>query len=289
MAPIQGDGRAQLVEAELVEQGQVGARIEGLSQFVERLDLDLHRHAGPAPARSGDRGANRSCGCDVVLLDEDAVVETHPVVAAAGAVHGVLLGAPQARNGLARVEDPARQPGDRLCVTARDGCRAGQRLQEVERRAFPGQQGARRSGEPAQELAGFDRGAFPGLPFHHHGGVELTKDLVEPGLAADHGSLPGDYPGASCPDGRHQRRRQVATADVLGEGTPDLVDEILGQRGGCHPVRRAGRASPRSCTGASGSTARSSCGRRAVRSCAPVPSPRRTRAPGRGSSSGLAR
>ncbi len=92
MRAIERHRRAQVVERELVEQRHVGAGVECLAQFVERFDLDFDRHAWcRLRARVATAAAIEPAAMMWFSLIEDPVVETHAVIAAAAAAHGVLL------------------------------------------------------------------------------------------------------------------------------------------------------------------------------------------------------
>jgi hypothetical protein len=90
--------------------------------------------ARAALARERDRAADRSDGGDVVVLDQDAVVERHPMVAPAAAAHRVLLERPPAGRGLARVDDVGAGAAHRFDVAAGERGDARQPLHEVQRR-----------------------------------------------------------------------------------------------------------------------------------------------------------
>ena len=240
-------------------------------------------------ASRGDRSRDRAGGHDVVLLDEDAVVETHAVVAAAGAEHGVLLCAAQPGERLARIEDARGQAGHDRHVAPGDGRRAGKRLQEVQRGPLAGEQRPGRAREPAQALAGSDVRSLAGIPLDAHGRIDLAEHFVEPGPAAKDGGLARDHGRAARAAGGNERGREVAGADVLVDGAGYLLGQVDGGAGMRPSVRAAGRAWPSPCTAASGSTARSWSATRAWRPCGPGPSPRPWRRRCRGSSSGSAR
>ena len=99
-ARLSCDGRAQVVERELVEQRHVGARIERLAQLVERFDFHFDRDARVLCRRAAPTAARDRAGRDdVVLLDQDAVVETDAMIAATAAAHRVFLRACAGRAG----------------------------------------------------------------------------------------------------------------------------------------------------------------------------------------------
>ena len=142
----------------VVQQHDVRPAAQRLVELGEVVHLDLDGDAGPVQAaRRLDRCANLLLavaeGGEVVVLDEDAVEEAHAVVVAAAAADGVLLQQPPARHRLARVEHPALQAGDRIDVAAGLRGDAAEVLEEVERGALAGQDGAHRAGDAGQAAA----------------------------------------------------------------------------------------------------------------------------------------
>ena len=86
-----GDGGAEAVEVHVVEEQAGGAGGEGGIDLGGIPAFDLDRQAGMGVAGAGDRIGEAAGEGDVVLLDQDRVVEAHPVVlAAAGADRGLL-------------------------------------------------------------------------------------------------------------------------------------------------------------------------------------------------------
>ena len=88
------DGRAHVVEREVVEHDAVGVGRERLAQLVERLDLDLDHDVRRLAARRGDGRSHAADGGDVILFDEHRVEEADAVILAAAAAHGILLREP---------------------------------------------------------------------------------------------------------------------------------------------------------------------------------------------------
>ena len=252
-------GLAELGQREVVEQCEVGAGGEGLLELGQRLDLDLDRHPGTERARGRHGRADRTGGRDVVLFDEDAVEQADAVVAPAAAAHGVLLREPQPRNGLARVEERAACAGELLDVAARRGRRGGQRLQEVESGALAGEQRARRAVGLEQQRAGRQPLAVDGVPAQAELWVELAEHRIRERGAAQHRRLARDDARAAACASRHELRREVAAAEVLGQGARDGGLDVGGQGGigaqGAR-LRTAGRGSAHPCTSASAPTAR---------------------------------
>jgi hypothetical protein len=157
----------------------------------------------------------------MVLLDENRVVQTHAVVFTAAAAHGVFLRGAQARQGFAGVEDDGARTGHGLHVTTGDGGGAGQGLQEIERRALAGKQGARRAFERAQHLVGAHGLGVVHQPFHANPAIELAEDLVKPGLTAKYRVVTRDDLCLRRLAGGNQRRGEVAAAEILFQCAAD--------------------------------------------------------------------
>ena len=156
--------------------------------------LDLDRQLRLRPPRGLDRGAEAAGEGDVVLLDQDRVVEAHPVVAAAAREHRGLLQLPQPRRGLARVEDRraaalARRGFDE---PRRQGCDAGEVAEQVERHALGGKQRPGRSGDRRDIRR--DLGAPPSL---RRVGFELAR-LRPGGRPRRRASKPKRTPACFC-------------------------------------------------------------------------------------------
>ena len=134
-------GRVELRQRHVVEQQDVGAGLERGADVVERLALDLDRHAVALCAAHGLGDA--AAEPQVVVLDQDAVVQAEAMVRAAAAAHGELLQRAQARRRLARVEDRRAGAGDGVDVPARQRRDTGQPPEQVQRGALAGQQRAR--------------------------------------------------------------------------------------------------------------------------------------------------
>ena len=114
----------------------------------------------PCSAGPADGGADAARRDDVVFLDQDAVVEAEAVIGAAADAHGVLLREPQAGQRLAGVQDPGAGAGDGIRAGPGRRGHGGQRLQEIERGALPGEQRAGGAVQFAEHLVGLDAVAF---------------------------------------------------------------------------------------------------------------------------------
>ena len=156
VAAGQGDGRAQVGQVHVVEQDEPGAGLQRLADLVQGVALHLERQRGCGRADGGDRRGDPAGRRDVVVLDERGVAESHPVVAAAAAPHGVLLQLAQPRGGLAGVPDRAAGAGQGVGPGAGRGGDPGQVSEEVEQGPFGPEQLAHRGGDADQLGARLD-------------------------------------------------------------------------------------------------------------------------------------
>ncbi len=213
-----------LLERQIVEQDDVGARVDGRLDIGKALRLDLDQHLLPGGLHPPDGFDDAARKPDVVVLDQDAVVEARPMVAAAARAHRILLERAQRRCRLARVEHDNPTVG-RVDIAPRQRGDTREPLQEVERRPF----GSQHQRSRAFDLGG-DRTSLAAIAVaiperDVHGGIELTERLrrhVEARQDArrlDHDrAVPADV-------GRHGGlRRDVAPPEVLRErATDDLT------------------------------------------------------------------
>ncbi len=136
--PTSGHGLAQLGEGHVVEQDAVGAS----GQRGRAPGRGCRIRPRPAARRHGRRAmASAMSGGEqqVVVLDEHRVVQSHPVVGAAAAADGPLLGRTQARGRLAGVEDDRARARHGVHVATGQGRDARQSPQQVERQPLPGE------------------------------------------------------------------------------------------------------------------------------------------------------
>ena len=89
-----------------------------LLDLFERPAFDLERQPRRVRPGSADGGCHSPGHRRMVLLDQDRVVETAPVVEPATGADRLLLQQPQTRHGLARIEDPRAGAGDRPARSA---------------------------------------------------------------------------------------------------------------------------------------------------------------------------
>jgi hypothetical protein len=129
----------------------------------------------------------------------------------------------QARQGLAGVDDLRPCAGDGIHVLARHRGRAGEQLQEIQRRPLGAEQRPGVGLDLAEHLAGVDARAVAGMPADARLRVELAEAGLEPGGPAEDRLLAADDDAARRMAGRREQRGQVAAADVLGQGGGDVA------------------------------------------------------------------
>ena len=144
--PRGGDGLPQLGGTHVVEQQPVSPGLCALPNLVEVAALDFDRQAGLGLAGTPHRLPHTARNGCVVLLDQDRVVETHPVVGPAARRHRGLLQRPQSRGCLPRVEDPGPRALDSPNEPRGQGRDPGEVAEQVERGPLRGEQRSRRAG-----------------------------------------------------------------------------------------------------------------------------------------------
>ena len=77
---------------------------------------------------------------DVVFLDQDGIIQTQAMIAAATALDGEFLGQAQAGKGLSRIDDLGARSRNEIRILAGLGCNASKKLQEVQCGSLTGEQ-----------------------------------------------------------------------------------------------------------------------------------------------------
>lgn len=170
------------------------------------------------PRGGVDRCGDAATGEDVVFLDQKGVVQADAVVVAAAAADRVFLCQTQAGNGLARIQQFHPRAGHLAGVAGGEGGGAGEGLQKIQRRALAGEQGAGGALKGKKDLIRLDLFTITYLPLEADAAVHLAEHLIHPGAAADGGRFSTDDPATGTVVGRNQGRRDIATADILGQG-----------------------------------------------------------------------
>ena len=125
-------------------------------------------------ARDGGRDARRRPS-HVVLLHEHAVEEPEAVVHRSAGEDRVLLEHAQPGRGLPGVEDVDAGPFDRLHEGAGHGGDPGEVLEEIERHALGGENGARGSLERGERRVERDRASIGARPRDLHLRIQLAE------------------------------------------------------------------------------------------------------------------
>ncbi len=197
----------------------LGAGVEGFGELLQGFHFDLDEYVvATNGAGLFQRGGDSAGGHDVVFLDQDSVIEPEAMVLAAAAGDGVLLRQPQAGQGLAGVDDARAGAGDGIDMKPRHRGGGREQLQEVQRRAFGGEQGAGAGLDLADHFAGLDRVAVAQVPADLGQRVEPAKAGVEPCSAGQHGVFAADDGAQRSLVGGAEQCRQIAAADVFGQG-----------------------------------------------------------------------
>ncbi len=233
----QAHGLTQGIGGEVVEEQMGSAGRQGLFDLGEGFDLDLHQQTasqGTGGVEGGGDGARRQ---DMVFLDEDGIMQSQAVVVTTATAHGVFLGQPQARDGLAGVEEAHRQIGDGKSIPAGAGGGAREGLEEVHGGALSGEKGAGGALHPAQAIAGANLITIGYQPVDSDAAVELTEGLFEPGPATDDRLLTGDKFHPRSLVRRQEGGGAIPATEILGQGGANLV----GYDAGVQPLQRPWR------------------------------------------------
>ena len=126
----------------------------------------------------------------------------------------------------------------------RGGRRTGERLQKVERGPLAAEQRARRAREPANDGAGGEQRAIRVLPLHFYRGIELPEHFVEPGRAGLHGAFAEQNSSFRSAIPIDERCRDVAGAQVLGQGKRNYRGDVVGKRYAGHESLGEKKPSP---------------------------------------------
>ena len=121
----------------------------------------------------------------------------------------------------------ARDRGD---VALRHARGARQQLQEIKRRALPGQQRARGTFKFAQDRIGRRVRTVEEVPAYLYQRIELPEGFIEPGRSAQHCALAAQYVRARARARRNQTGRDITRSNVLAQRARDLLGQVGGQR-----------------------------------------------------------
>jgi hypothetical protein len=153
------------------------------------------------------------------------------VIATTTASDRVLLCQAQTGNRLARIDHLRPRTGNQIGVLPGFAGNPGKQLQEVERTALAGEQGARRSLDFAKQLIRVDALAILRLPDDGDRRIEPGEAALEPGGPTKNGVFTSNHRGAPDFAGGNQLCGQVAAPDILAERGRDVALDFRIQHG----------------------------------------------------------
>ena len=152
------------------------------------------------------------------------------MIAAATGTHRVFLRDAQAGQGLAGIDHLRPGAGDGVGVDTGLAGHRREQLQEIQRAALGGQQGAGIAFDFAEQLIGDDPVAVGDMPGDVSAGVEAGNAFVKPGRAAKYACFPGNHRGLDPALVGNQAGGQVADADILGQRGVNIAGNLGGKR-----------------------------------------------------------
>ena len=208
------------VQVEIIEQDQFRAGSQRSVELRQRFHLDLHGDAIAGQLKRRCQYRRDSAGsCNVVFLDEDAVVQPDALILPAAHTHGVFFGQPQAWQRLAGIQNGSAGAGHGVDIGSGGGGHSRQGLQKIQRRTFSSKQRAGGAVESDQQGIWCHCVAFIHLPVDTAIRGQCAEAGVEPGPAGDNRRLAGDDAGVGGLLCRHQPGGEIAAADVFFQRT----------------------------------------------------------------------
>jgi hypothetical protein len=175
-AADQLDRTAERRRVHVVEQEAIGASCERFLDLLDPVDLDLNLEARIGGLCGSNRGPYPAGDRDMVVLDENSVVEPHPVIVRTAYPRSVFSQRAQAGDRFARVEDNRSGAVDCIDVAACERGDSREVLERVERRAFGGEHGPGISGETHHYAPRFNPVAVAYEHLDLDGWIELPKE-----------------------------------------------------------------------------------------------------------------
>ncbi len=164
----------------------------------------------------------------MIVLDQKAVIEPHPVVLRTAHPCRIFFECAKARDGLARIEEDCAGAGDSVDIAAREGRDSGQMLKRVERGPFGRQHRPCLAVQPEKDRTGRHCFAIFGKPVDADVRIERTEECDgdfnaghNDRFAAIHGSAkPGirGNGGVGC--------HIAARAQIFRKHAPDELVEV---------------------------------------------------------------
>mmetsp|Transcript_18589 Transcript_18589/g.37612 ORF Transcript_18589/g.37612 Transcript_18589/m.37612 type:complete len:297 (-) Transcript_18589:167-1057(-) len=222
-------GLAHVFQREIIEHHDVCPRPYGLSKFLYVLRLDLHSFGGCERSGLLHCGTNPPACRDVVLLDQESVPQTQPVVVPTPAEDRVLLSNAETWYGLSCIQNLEV----RACPCLSDklpggGCSSRKGLEEIQRTALSRQDAPSFPTYSEDNLSGLDFISVSRVPLQSQERVHLSEDFVDVNSATHSAVLVGDYPGRHLRVLSNQTGGDVTDSNVLIEGSGDNLSDETG-------------------------------------------------------------
>ncbi len=230
----------------VVQQHDVDVALQHYGELFERVDLDFdergRRVGRPRTsahvAQYGGKFGHRQMG-DVVVLDQHGIVQAHAVVGPAAARHRVLRKPAQAGQRLARVVDAGPRAGDGLDVAGGQCRDARQVRQQVQGRAFEGEDRTQRALHAGHLTARPQRRAVGQQQHQGDGRVENINNRRQRRRAAEPAGRAGTEHRFAVTIGRDEqltgqvapprsRCEEVFVAGGLDQPAQNLVGDVIG-------------------------------------------------------------
>ncbi len=210
---------SRLLGGHVVEEHRAGTGSACFLDLVGTVALDLHQAPRPTPAGGGDRLGDGQAA-QMVVLHEHGVRQARAVVVATAGANSCLLECPQARSGLAGIENPYPGRGSSHGVDEAAGRRGHAREvpEEVEGGPLAGEDRAQPAPHRGHRLPDSDSRPVGEVPGDLDRRVELGIGLLHAALARHHAGGPGHDGHRGPRVGGDERGRQVTEGQqVLGE------------------------------------------------------------------------
>jgi hypothetical protein len=153
---------------------------------------------------------------EVIVLDEDAVEESHAMVHAATARDGILVEDPQAGDGFPRIDDSSASTFDPIHVLARERGNTAHPLEQIEGGTFPDEDRSGGAADFSEWCTDCGRRAVDYKLFELNSGIDEPHDFLHDRHSGYNERLLGCVPGLGARiRGYGGMGRNVAAADIL--------------------------------------------------------------------------
>lgn len=235
---VEGHRLAELGEVHVVQQDEVDAgESQEIGQLLESGGFELDAHAWVIRPHAIDgllQGFQVASGCQVIVFDHDSVIEPETMIDGAASEHGLFFDQAPAGRGFARVPDFDWVGFDRFDIASGHGGDAGEALEEVQRGALGGEDGAGATFDFDEGIAWLEGLAIGEQRPDAQAGVDFTKHRLGDGHASDDAWFAGNdaalVAGAVADE---VNRGDITAADVFGDGGLDESEGgwMHGERG----------------------------------------------------------